>query len=415
VASAQPTKADTVAAFDDVVMGTYGRFSLVVSHGSGCQLWDTDGKRYLDFAAGISTCCLGHANERLIKAVDEQMRRVHHVSNLYYIPAQGELARRLVETSCADRAFFCNSGAEANEAAIKLARKHAATRLDATEPVVITALNSFHGRTLATITATGQPKYQQNFGPLVPGFEYVPYNDVEALKTAVKKIGANPLKRGRKLAAILLEPLQGEGGITPATTAFYQAARELCDETGALLMADEVQTGMGRSGKMWGYMHHDVEVDVLTTAKALGGGVPIGAMLCKESCNVFSPGDHASTYGGNPLACAAGNAVMDAFDNDGLLANVNARGEQLRAGLEKLASTSGCIKEVRGWGLILGLELEEACGFVAADVVGKLMEAGMLTVPAGQRVVRFVPPLVVSEAEVEEALGLVGGALEALK
>ena len=304
---------------------------------------------------------------------------------------------------------------QANEAAIKLARKHASTKLGATEPVIITALNSFHGRTLATITATGQPKYQQGFGPLVPGFRYVPYNDIDALRAEVQKIHRNPFKRGRKLAAIMLEPLQGEGGITPATRAYYEAARELCDAHGALLMADEVQTGMGRTGEMWGYMQHGVEVDVLTTAKALGGGVPIGAMLCKEHCNVFSPGDHASTYGGNPLACAAGNAVMDAFDNDGLLANVQARGAQLRAGLERIAQQSGCVQEVRGWGLILGLELTEACGFVAADVVGSLMEAGMLTVPAGQRVVRFVPPLVVSEAEVDEALTKLEATLEQLK
>ena len=213
----------------------------------------------------------------------------------------------------------------------------------------------------------------------------------------------------------MLEPLQGEGGITPATKEFYQAARELCDETGALLMADEVQTGMGRSGSMWGYMQHDVEVDVLTTAKALGGGVPIGAMMCKESCNVFSPGDHASTYGGNPLACAAGNAVMGAFERDGLLDNVNARGAQLRAGLERLALESGCVSEVRGWGLILGMELSESCGFVASDVVAKLLEGGMLTVPAGQRVVRFVPPLVVSEAEVDEALDKLADAFATLK
>ena len=212
----------------------------------------------------------------------------------------------------------------------------------------------------------------------------------------------------------MLEPLQGEGGITPATNEYFQLARQLCDETGALLIADEVQTGMGRSGKMWGYMHHEVDVDVLTTAKALGGGVPIGAMMCKEQCNVFSPGDHASTYGGNPLACAAGNAVMAAFEKDALLENVNERGQQLRAGLEQLAGSSGCIKEVRGWGLILGVELTESCGFLAADVVSKLLEAGMLTVPAGLRVVRFVPPLVVSAAEVDEALEKLGDAFSAL-
>jgi len=408
------SKEETVASFDDVVMKTYGRFSLVVSHGKGCNLWDTDGKEYLDFAAGISTCCLGHADSRLVTAVHEQMQKVNHVSNLYYIPQQGELAKRLVDSSCADRAFFCNSGAEANEAAIKLARKHAHTKLGASDPVIITALSSFHGRTLATITATGQPKYQEGFGPLVPGFEYVTYNDIDGLRKLVKRINGNPLKPGRKLAAILMEPLQGEGGIVPATSEFYKAARELCDETGALLMADEVQTGMGRTGEMWGYMNHGVEVDVFTTAKALGGGVPIGAMCCKESAAVFSPGDHASTYGGNPLACAAGNAVMRAFEEDGLLENVRARGAQLRAGLEALSST-GVVKEVRGWGLILGLELTEECGFMAADVVGKLTEAGMLTVPAGPRVVRFVPPLVVTEKEVDKALELVGSTLSALK
>ena len=397
---------------DEVVMKTYGRFSLVVSHGKGCYLWDTDGKKYLDFAAGISTCCLGHADERLVKAVTEQMQRVHHVSNLYYIPEQGELARYLVDSSCADRAFFCNSGAEANEAAIKLARKHGHTRLGTSFPVIITALSSFHGRTLTTITATGQPKYQENFGPLTPGFEYVEYNDVEALKALVAEINA---RDGQQVAAILLEPLQGEGGIRPATTEFFAAARELCDQTGALLMADEVQTGMGRSGKMWGYMHHGVDVDVLTTAKALGGGVPIGAMLCKESANVFLPGEHASTYGGNPLACAAGNAVMRAFAEDGLLANVNERGAQLRAGLEALAASTGVVKEVRGWGLILGMELTEECGFLAGDVVGKLTEAGMLTVPAGLRVVRFVPPLVVTAQEVDGALALIGDTLKSLK
>jgi len=415
---ASSAKPFDTAAFDNVVMKTYGRFSLVVSHGKGSYLWDTDGNKYLDCAAGISTCCLGHADERLITAVDEQMRQVNHVSNLYYIPNQGELAQRLVDSSCADRAFFCNSGAEANEAAIKLARKHGSTVLGATKPVIITALNSFHGRTLATITATGQPKYQQGFGyggEMVQGFEYVPYNDVDALRAMVKKVNGGLFNRGRKVAAIMLEPLQGEGGITPATTEFYQAARALCDETGALLMADEVQTGMGRTGEMWGYMKHGVEVDVFTTAKALGGGVPIGAMCCKERANVFVPGEHASTYGGNPLACAAGNAVMRAFEEDGLLNNVRARGEQLRSGLEAMAADTGAIKEVRGWGLIIGIELTEECGFMASDVVAKLMEAGMLTVPAGLRVVRLVPPLVITEEEVNEALDKFKVALMGLK
>ena len=413
-----PKPAFDKAAFDEVVMKTYGRFSLVVSHGKGCYLWDTEGNKYLDCAAGISTCCLGHADPRLIKAVDEQIRQVHHVSNLYYIPQQGELARRLVESSCADKAFFCNSGAEANEAAIKLARKYGHTKLGATKPVIITALNSFHGRTLAAITATGQPKYQKGFdygGQMVQGFEYVPYNDIDALRRTVKRVNGGLFNRGRRVAAILLEPLQGEGGITPATTEYYRAARELCDETGALLMADEVQTGMGRSGELWGHMKHGVDVDVFTTAKALGGGVPIGAMCCTARADVFGPGEHASTFGGNPLACAAGVAVLRAFDEDGLLDNVRARGEQLQAGLRQLGAQTGAVKEVRGWGLIVGVELTETCGFAAADVVAKLMEAGMLTVPAGVRVVRFVPPLTISEAEVDEALAKFGEAIKTLQ
>jgi acetylornithine aminotransferase len=405
------------AGFDKVVMKTYGRFQLTVDKGKGCWLWDASGKKYLDFAAGIATTCLGHADPRLVRAVTDQISTVHHTSNLYYIPQQGALAKRLVDSSCADRAFFCNSGAEANEAAIKLARKHAATKLGATKPVIITAHNSFHGRTLATITATAQPKYQAGFGyggRMVEGFEYVTYNDVAGLRKLVKKINGGWFNRGRKVAAIMLEPLQGEGGITPATGEFFRAARELCDETGALLMSDEVQTGMGRTGEMWGYMHHGVEVDVLTSAKALGGGVPIGAMLCKEHANVFGPGDHASTYGGNPLACAAGNAVFAAFEDDGLLANVRARSAQLVSGLEALGKAphlASVIKEVRGWGLIVGLELAEECGVSAADVTARLMEAGMLVVPAGPKVVRFVPPLVVTQDEVEVGLQMLGAAL----
>ena len=249
----------------------------------------------------------------------------------------------------------------------------------------------------------------------MPGFDYVTYNDVDELRTKVKDARGGLLGKGKsRLAAIMLEPLQGEGGITPASREFFAAARQLCDETGALLICDEVQTGMGRTGKMWGYQQLEVEPDVFTTAKALGGGVPIGAMLCKESAAVFSPGDHASTYGGNPLACAAGNAVMGAFQNDGLLENVQARGVQLKAGLDKIASDSGCIKEVRGWGLIMGIELTEECGFAAADVVGKLMERGMLTVPAGVKVVRFVPPLTVSAAEIDEALEKLAGVVSDL-
>lgn len=415
--SALAASAYDTDAFDRVVMKTYNRFKLAVASGKGCEIVDLDGNRYLDFAAGISTCTLGHANEKLASAVAAQMRKVNHVSNLYYIPEQGELAKRLTDTCNLDKAFFCNSGAEANEGAIKLARKRAHLK-GIERPVIITAKSSFHGRTLATLTATGQPKYQEGFGPLPEGFEYVTYNDIDELKELVAKLTKPKIlpigPPAPRLAAIMLEPLQGEGGIRPGTVQFFQAARQLCDEHDALLMVDEVQTGVCRSGKFWGHQVLGVDVDVLTSAKALGGGVPIGAMLCKDSCNVFQPGMHASTYGGNPLACAAANAVLQAIEDDKILENVNARSAQLKASLAKLTEKLGCVKEVRGWGLILGIELTEECGFNAGALCGAAMQAGLLTVPAGERVLRLVPPLIVNEAEVDKAVDLLEKAMEGL-
>lgn len=400
--------------FDQYVMKTYGRYPISMTRGEGVKLWDSTGKEYLDFVAGISTCILGHSNADLKQAVSDQMNAVHHVSNLYYIPKQGLLAKWLVDHSPANKVFFCNSGAEANEAAIKLARKHAHTQLGLDLPVIITAKQSFHGRTLAAITATGQPKYQANFGPMVPGFEYTPYNDVAALRDLVKRIqrgnGLNRLVRGGKkrgVAAIMLESLQGEGGIRAGTPEFFAEARRLCDETGALLICDEVQVGMGRSGKMWGFNNVGVEPDVFTLAKALGGGVPIGAMCCKASCDVFTPGDHAATFGGNPLACAAGLAVGRALDSDGFLDNVSARGDQLRAGLRQLQQDfPEVVLDVRGWGLINGLELNANAGITASEVVAEAIAGGLLLVPAGTHVVRFVPPLVVTESEVAAAVDM---------
>uniref|UniRef100_A0A6U1PT46 acetylornithine transaminase n=1 Tax=Fibrocapsa japonica TaxID=94617 RepID=A0A6U1PT46_9STRA len=398
------------------VMSTYGRYPITIKEGKGCKLVSVEGKEYLDFVAGISTCALGHADDRLIEAITKQMQKVHHVSNLYYIPEQADLAELLVKNSCADRAFFCNSGAEANEAAIKLCRKYAATEKGVKSPVIITALDSFHGRTLAAITATGQPKYQQNFGPLPPGFEYATYNDAEGLRSLVKKINEDGASEGRKVAGIMMEALQGEGGIRPSTVEFMKAAREICDETGALLMMDEVQVGVGRTGKMWGYENLGVEPDVFTCAKALGGGVPIGAMLCKDFCNVFQPGDHASTFGGNPLACAAALATVNAVIEDGLVKNAEARGEQLRAGLRALQKEDpGLIKDVRGWGLINGVELMDEVEVTAAQAVKVAMDEGLLLVPAGLKVVRFVPPLVVTEAEVDQALATFTKALKSLR
>ncbi|MBD2327851.1 aspartate aminotransferase family protein [Alkalinema sp. FACHB-956] len=384
-------------------MSTYGRFPLTLVRGAGCRVWDDRDRSYLDFVAGIATCTLGHAHPAMVQAVTQQMQTLHHVSNLYYIPPQGDLAKWLVDHSCADRVFFCNSGAEANEGAIKLARKYAHVRRGIENPVIVTAQASFHGRTLATVTATGQPKYQQNFSPLVPGFHYVPYNDLAALEAVIEALDAET----PQVAAILLEPLQGEGGVRPGDQAYFQRVRQLCDEKEILLILDEVQTGMGRTGHLWGHETLGIEPDIFTSAKGLGGGVPIGAVLCKASCDVFQPGDHASTYGGNPLVCAVALSVCQTLEREHILQNVQQRGEQLRSGLQTLASKyPHLISEVRGWGLINGLELKPDQPVTAIEVVKAAMQEGLLLVPAGPQVVRFVPPLIVSAEEVEQALAL---------
>ncbi|MGB6297731.1 MAG: aspartate aminotransferase family protein [Rivularia sp. (in: cyanobacteria)] len=390
--------------FDEVVMSTYGRFPVALDKGSGCRLWDTEGKEYLDFVAGIATCTLGHAHPAMIEAVTQQIQKIHHVSNLYYIPEQGELARWIVDNSCADKVFFCNSGAEANEAAIKLARKYAHTVLDIDKPIILTAKHSFHGRTLATITATGQPKYQKNFKPLVPGFYYVPYNDINAIEEAISELDEGDYG----VSAILLEPLQGEGGVRPGDVKYFKKLRSICDETGILLIFDEVQVGMGRTGKLWGYEQLGVEPDVFTSAKGLGGGIPIGAMMAKKFCNVFEAGDHASTFGGNPFACGVARAVCQTLEKENILQNVSQRGEQLRQGLQNIAAKyPEHIAEVRGWGLINGMELQASIELNAIDVVKAAMELGLFLAPAGAKVVRFVPPLIVTETEVEAALQIV--------
>jgi acetylornithine/N-succinyldiaminopimelate aminotransferase len=387
--------------FDQYVMSTYGRFALTLDRGEGCRVWDTTGREYLDFVAGIATCTLGHAHPVMVEAVNRQIQKLHHVSNLYYIPEQGELAKWLVQHSCADRAFFCNSGAEANEGAIKLARKYAHTVLNIESPVIITAHASFHGRTLATVTATGQPKYQKNFNPLVPGFYYVPYNDIEAIEEAIALLDSTD----RQVAAIMLEALQGEGGVRPGDRAYFQRVREICNEKGILLILDEVQVGMGRTGHYWGYENLGIEPDIFTSAKGLGGGIPIGALLCKSFCNVFQPGDHASTYGGNPFACGVALEVCRTLEAQDLLAHVQERGEQLRTGLEGIAAQyPEAIAEVRGWGLINGLVLNPEIELSSIEVVKEAMNRGLLLVPAGLKVVRWVPPLVVSADEVAQAL-----------
>lgn len=395
--------------FNQVVMSTYGRFPLALERGAGCRVWDTQGNSYLDFVAGIATCTLGHAHPAMIEAVTRQIQKLHHVSNLYYIPEQGELAKWIVDHSCADRVFFCNSGAEANEAAIKLARKYAHTVLDIANPIILTANASFHGRTLATVTATGQPKYQKNFEPLVPGFHYVDYNDIRAVEAAVTELDEGNYRVG----AILIEPLQGEGGVRPGDVAYFQRLRQICDEIGILLIFDEVQVGMGRSGKLWGYEHLGVEPDIFTSAKGLGGGIPIGAMMSKKSCDIFQPGEHASTFGGNPFACGVALSVCQTLEKENILENVREQGARLREGLRAIAlKYPQHISEVRGWGLINGMEIKAESSLNAADFVKAAMDEGLLLVPAGTKVVRFVPPLIVTEIEINQALQAVEKVLE---
>jgi acetylornithine aminotransferase len=378
-------------------------------------LYTTDGKEYLDFVSGIATCALGHSNAALTKAVVDQMNSVHHVSNLYFIPAQAQLADWICENSVADKVFFCNSGAEANEAAIKLARKNASNK-GITDPYIISAKQSFHGRTLSALSATAQPKYHKGFtfgGEMVQGFASVEYNNIEELEEMVAELSKTPASlklKGRKrgVAAIMMEALQGEGGIIPGNPLFFMRARQLADECGALLMMDEVQVGMGRSGSLWGYEQLSVVPDVFTSAKALGGGVPIGAMMARGAvADTFQPGDHASTYGGNPLACAAGLAVASEISDNNLLANVRARGEQLSAGLEAIAGKyPSILGAVRGWGLLKGVVVQPEAGCTAGELVGEAMKQGLLLVPAGPSVVRFVPPLNVSEEEISSALAM---------
>ncbi len=394
--------------FNQAVMSTYARFPIALERGAGCRVWDTQGREYLDFVAGIATCTLGHAHPAFVEAVTRQIQKLHHVSNLYYIPEQGELAKWIVQHSCASRVFFCNSGAEANEAAIKLVRKYAHTVLQIEKPIILTARDSFHGRTLATITATAQPKYQKNFEPLVPGFDYVPYNDIGAVEAAISELDEGDYR----VAAILIEPLQGEGGVRPGDIAYFQKLRQICNETGVLLIFDEVQVGMGRSGKLWGYECLGVEPDIFTSAKGLGGGIPIGAMMCKSFCDVFQPGEHASTFGGNPFACGVALTVCETLERENILQNVQDRGEQLRDGLRAIAAKyPNHITEVRGWGLIDGMELNADIKLTAAEVVKAAIDEGLLLVPAGPKVVRFVPPLIVTSAEVEQALQAVDKAM----
>ena len=382
-------------------MNTYSRFPLTLERGSGCWVWDDNGQRYLDAVAGIATCCLGHSDRAMRRALSRQLRRLQHVSNLYTIPEQEQLARWIVQHSCGDSVFFCNSGAEANEAAIKLARKHGHLRRGIERPVILTAAASFHGRTLAAVTATGQPKYHRGFEPVVDGFDYFPYNDLAAFQSLLQSHEA----QGPAVAAVLIEPLQGEGGVNPGDKTFFQELRRLCDASNILLILDEVQVGMGRSGSWWGYEQLGIEPDAFTLAKGLGGGHAVGALVVRSHADVFEPGDHASTFGGNPFACRAGLTVGQEIERRNLLRNVQERGDQLQVGLEALVGRYPTLFQgVRGWGLLKGLVLDPDGGVTAPQLAASAIDHQLLLVAAGPNVLRMVPPLTISGREVRQLL-----------
>lgn len=381
-------------------MDTYARFPLTLVRGKGLWVWDNEGRRYLDCVAGIAVCTLGHSDRVLRRNLCHQLGTLQHVSNLYRIPEQEALARAICTRSSADKVFFCNSGAEANEAAIKLARKHGHVVRGIERPLILTAEASFHGRTLAAVSATGQPKYHQGFEPMVEGFRYFPYNDTAAFEALLADCEAE----GPRVAAVLLEPLQGEGGVNPGDPAFFQRVRQLCDERQILLILDEVQVGVGRSGRWWGHERLGIEPDAFTLAKGLGGGIPIGALAVKASADLLRAGEHASTFGGNPFACRAGLTVIQEIERRGLLTHVEAMAERLREQLEALVQRHPTLLErQRGWGLLQGLVLRETAPS-APDLVKAAMAEGLLLVPAGPRVVRFVPPLVIRPRHIRKAV-----------
>jgi acetylornithine aminotransferase len=391
-------------------MDTYARTPLSLVRGKGVWVWDHNGRRYLDAVAGIAVCALGHSSPALRRALCHQLGTLQHVSNLYRIPEQEALADAIVGLSCADRVFFCNSGAEANEAAIKLARKHGHVTRGIERPLILTAEASFHGRTLAAVTATGQPRYHQGFQPMVEGFRYFPYNDIPAFEALLEACEAD----GPAVAAVLLEPLQGEGGVNPGDPAFFRLVRQRCDERGILLILDEVQVGVGRSGRWWGYERLGVEPDAFTMAKGLGGGIPIGALAVKASCDHLRPGDHASTFGGNPLACRAGLTVLGEIERRGLLAHAEAMGQLLGERLDDLVRRyPDQLQGARGWGLLRGLVLQPG-GITPAALVQAALTEGLLLVPAGSTVVRFVPPLVIKPRHVRQLMKRLERALQRL-
>jgi len=378
----------TIQLADTYMFRTYGRFPVVLVRGEGCRVWDEEGNEYLDFVGGIAVCALGHSSPIVTRVLQEQSRELVHVSNLYYTRPQVELARLLVENSFADRVFFCNSGAEANEAALKLARRYAHETSGPNRHVIVSMYNSFHGRTMGTLSATGQSKIQVGYDPLLEGFRFVPFNDMDALDRAVDL----------SVCAVMLEPIQGEGGVICPDPDYLKRVRELCKERGVLLILDEVQVGMGRTGRLFAHENYGITPDIMTLAKALGNGLPIGAMLATEELSpVFGPGSHATTFGGTPLLTAVSRAVVSSLLEDGWIGHAAKMGAYFKGRLEDLGRKYDFIKEVRGMGLIIGMELKGP----GAPVVDACLKQGFLINCAQESVLRFIPPLIVKEDEID--------------
>jgi len=373
------------------VANTYARYPVLLVRGKGTRVWDLEGEEYLDFVSGLAVCSLGHCHPKVVKAIQDQAEKLIHVSNFYYIEPQIQLASLLCKHSFADKVFFCNSGAEANEGAMKLARKYAKEKAGKDRYEIITMERSFHGRTLATLTATAQEKFHKGYEPLMPGFKYVPFNDIRAVRNAIDS----------KTCAVMLEPIQGEGGVNCPSEGYLKALREICDEKGILLIFDEVQVGMGRTGKLFAYEHDGIEPDMLTLAKSLAGGVPIGALLIRKGiADSFRPGDHASTFGGNPLATAAGVASLTTILEEGMLENCQKMGDYFFSQLEALQKKFPFVKEVRGKGLILGVELKIDGGTIVREMLRKKI---LINCTMGN-VLRFLPPLIVTKEEIDRVV-----------
>ena len=384
----------TTAAASPHTMNTYGRLPVALSHGKGLRVWDTDGKCYLDGLAGIAVNTLGQAHPKLTLALQDQIGKIIHSCNYYHVPNQEALAAKLVELSGMTNVFFCNSGLEANEAALKLARKFGHSK-GIEKPEIVVYEKSFHGRSIATLAATGNEKIKEGFGPLPEGFVRVPVNDIEALKKATHG--------NKNIAAVFLETIQGEGGVQPFRAQYLKDVRAVCDANDWLLMIDEVQCGMGRTGKWFAHQWADIVPDVMPLAKGLGSGVPIGAVVAgPKAANIFQPGNHGTTFGGNPLAMRAGVETIRIMEEDGLLANAAKVGAHLRAALEReLAGVAG-VKEIRGQGLMVGIELDRACGVI----MNRALDAGLLLSVTADSVVRLVPPLIITEAEADEIVAI---------